>query len=304
MSRAIFVSGATGKQGGALIDSLLQENADFEILALTRDASSASAQKLAKKSPKIKLIQGDLANIDAVFDAAKKATTLPIWGVYSVAIGNKQADSELVQGKALVDAAIKAGAKFFVYSSIDRHGEASLENPTDVPHFIHKHKIEKHLIEQTKNGEMDWTILRPVAFMENFADSLLGRVFVTSWKMVIKEKPLQLIAVPDIGIVAAKVFLHPEEYKNRAISLAGDEITIERANEIFNKYSGRNFTETWRILCSLIMWGIKDFGYMLRWFHDVGYAADIEEVKRIHPDVKDFETWLLQDSEFASRLRK
>lgn len=151
---------------------------------------------------------------------------------------------------------------------------------------------------------MDWTILRPVAFMENFADSLLGRVFVTSWKMVIKEKPLQLIAVPDIGIVAAKVFLHPEEYKNRAISLAGDEITIERANEIFNKYSGRNFTETFRILCSLIMWGIKDFGYMLRWFHDVGYAADIEEVKRIHPDVKDFETWLLQDSEFASRLRK
>jgi len=86
MSRAIFVSGATGKQGGALIDSLLQENADFEILALTRDASSASAQKLAKKSPKIKLIQGDLANIDAVFDAAKKVTTLPIWGVYSVQV--------------------------------------------------------------------------------------------------------------------------------------------------------------------------------------------------------------------------
>ncbi|PKS06236.1 hypothetical protein jhhlp_006982 [Lomentospora prolificans] len=306
MSRAILVSGATGKQGGALVNTLIQENAPFEILALTRDATSASAQKLAKKSPKIKLVQGDLSNIDAVFAAAKEATSLPIWGVFSVqvAFGSKQADAELTQGKDLIDASIKAGVKFFVYSSVDRHGDASFQNPTDIPHFRHKHEIEKHLVEKTKNGEMDWTILRPVAFMENFTDNFLGRVFVTAWKVAIKEKPLQLIAVPDIGVVAAKAFLHPEDFKNRAISLAGDELTLEKANQIYKKHSGQEFPTTFRFLASLIMWSMKDFGYMFRWFYDVGYAADIEDVRRIHPGLKDFETWLLNDSEFANKIKK
>ena len=56
MSRTILVTGATGKQGGAVVNALLAANADFQILALTRDAQSASAQRLAKKSPNIKLV--------------------------------------------------------------------------------------------------------------------------------------------------------------------------------------------------------------------------------------------------------
>ena len=101
MSRAILVSGATGKQGGALVNTLIQENAPFEILALTRDATSASAQKLAKKSPKIKLVQGDLSNIDAVFAAAKEATSLPIWGVFSVQVC--RSDSRRVPGTTSIN---------------------------------------------------------------------------------------------------------------------------------------------------------------------------------------------------------
>lgn len=63
------------------------------------------------------------------------------------------------QGKVLIDASLKAGVKFFVYSSVDRHGEDSINNPTDVPHFIHKHEIEHYLIEKTKSTDMRWTIL-------------------------------------------------------------------------------------------------------------------------------------------------
>jgi uncharacterized protein YbjT (DUF2867 family) len=55
MSRAILVTGATGKQGGALVNALLDANADFEVLAVTRNEKSDAAQKLAKRSPKIKL---------------------------------------------------------------------------------------------------------------------------------------------------------------------------------------------------------------------------------------------------------
>lgn len=87
MSRAVLITGATGKQGGAVVNALLKANADFEILALTRDSQSASAQRLVQKSPKIKLVAGNLDAPDNIFSKAKEITKTPIWGVYSVQVG-------------------------------------------------------------------------------------------------------------------------------------------------------------------------------------------------------------------------
>ena len=87
MSKAILVTGATGKQGGALVNALLASNADFQILAVTRDTQSASATKLAQKSPKIKLVSGNLDNPDDIFKRAKEIASVPVWGVFSVQVG-------------------------------------------------------------------------------------------------------------------------------------------------------------------------------------------------------------------------
>lgn len=85
-SRAILVTGATGKQGGSLIDALLKAKAPFEILALTRDAQSQSSQNLLQKSPSIKLIIGNLDAADEIFKKAKETTKTPIWGVFGVQV--------------------------------------------------------------------------------------------------------------------------------------------------------------------------------------------------------------------------
>jgi uncharacterized protein YbjT (DUF2867 family) len=69
-SRALLITGATGKQGGSVINALLKADAPFEILAVTRNAQSASAQKLLQKSPKIKLVTGDFSAINDIFRKA------------------------------------------------------------------------------------------------------------------------------------------------------------------------------------------------------------------------------------------
>lgn len=86
MSKALLITGATGKQGGSTINALLKANADFEIIALTRNAKSASAQKLQAKSSNIKLITGNLDDLEDIFQKAKEVTALPIWGVFSVQV--------------------------------------------------------------------------------------------------------------------------------------------------------------------------------------------------------------------------
>jgi nucleoside-diphosphate-sugar epimerase len=85
-SKALLITGATGKQGSAVINALLKANSDFEIIALTRNTKSPSAQSLQQKSPKIKLISGNLDELDDVFRKAQQAAGKPIWGVFSVQV--------------------------------------------------------------------------------------------------------------------------------------------------------------------------------------------------------------------------
>ncbi|EED18341.1 nucleoside-diphosphate-sugar epimerase family protein [Talaromyces stipitatus ATCC 10500] len=295
---AVLITGATGKQGGALIRSLILRKAPFEILAVTRNPTSASAQKLANLSPNIKLVEGDLGNPGVIFQNAQRLTASLIWGVYSVqaAIGNNAEES---QGKALIDESIKQKVKFFVYSSVDRGGkDRSFTNPTNIPHFIKKHNIEHHLVDRTKDGSMDWVILRPTAFYENLTPDFLGKVFTTCFKIALTGKPLQLVATSDIGFFGADAFMHPEQYKGKAVSLAGDELTFDGMKSIFEQRTGLPLPTTFRPVCSFFMAMMKDMGYMFKWLRDEGYGADISSIRALNPEMKDFATWLEKESGF------
>ena len=188
-----------------------------------------------------------------------------------------------------------------MYSSVDRGGEKSDRNPTPVPHFRFKHEIEKHLIEKAKGTDMQWTILRPVAFLENLTPDYFGKVFTTAWQMTLKDKPLQLIATSDIGFFAAAAFMNPEDSKNHAFSLAGDELTFEQMSEIFKKLTGKDVPTTFRIPIWLMMAAVKEIGVMFKWFREEGYGADIPAMKKLHPGLKTFEDWLKEDSQFETR---
>ena len=181
MASAILVIGSTGNQGGAVINALLAapESLDMPILAVTRNTETAGAKALHSKSPsRIKLIKGDLNDCDGIFKAAK----VPVKSVFFVpipAIGPRmKIVIEEIQGKALIDAAVRNAVEHFVFTSVARYGDDSESTETDVPHFITKARIEKHLQEKAGKS-MTWTILRPVTFMDNVNTSFAGKVFCT-----------------------------------------------------------------------------------------------------------------------------
>ncbi|KAH6880549.1 nucleoside-diphosphate-sugar epimerase family protein [Thelonectria olida] len=301
MSRALLITGATGKQGGSVISSLLARNADFKILAVTRNSSSPAAQRLAAKSTRISLVQGDLNDTESIFEAAKKATSTPIWGIFSVqlpAMNKKGPIIEEAQGKALVDSALNHGVKHFVYSSVDRHGAQSINNQTKIPHFASKHRVEYHLIDKTKKSDMSWTILRPVAFMENFQPGFVGKVFATAWRDTVKSRGLQLVSTEDIGAFAALSFLDPERFAAQSISLAGDELTYEQLVEAFKKTTGGPPPVTFSLVSKLVLWLSEEMGTMFEFFEKEGYDADIPALRKMYPELKDLGAWL-ESSSFA-----
>lgn len=85
---AILITGATGKQGGSLIKNLVSREAPFEILAVTRNTTSGSAQRLARLSSNIRLVEGNLDDPAGIFKNARSLTKDPIWGVFSVQVNH------------------------------------------------------------------------------------------------------------------------------------------------------------------------------------------------------------------------
>ena len=297
MAKTVLITGATGKQGGAVVDALLASpNAkDFTILALTRNPASASASALSQKSADIKILKGDLDDCPAIF---KEANT-PIWGVFSVQLpfgGGATPDTEEKQGKALVDAALANHVQHFVYASVERHGAKGDTDPTNVPHFISKYNIEKHLEAQTDRGaKMSYTILRPVCFMENFTPDFMGKVFATMLKSSLSPgHKIQLISTADIGYFSAQAFIHPDDpgYRNVAIDLASDELDFDQVSTTFERVVGRNLPTTFALLGQGVMWMMADLGIMFRWIDTVGFDTDIGKVKKMHPKAMTFADWL------------
>lgn len=141
-----------------------------------------------------------------------------------------------------------------------------------------------------------------MAFFENLVPGFLGKVFATSWEMTLrKEQTLQLVATSDIGFFAAQAFLKPEEYRGRKVTIAGDELTYGQFRRIFAEKTGESMPTTFKLLAGAINMMVKDLGYMFKWFRDVGYRADIPALKQVHPELKDFATWLEKESQFKTQ---
>src|SRR6266478_1936502 len=149
--RTVLVTGATGRQGGAVVRHMLPKG--WKLRALTRNSSSHAAEELARQG--VEVVQGDLEDVASLERASRG-----LYGIYSVqdfwAVGAKR---EVQQGKNLADVAKQAGVEHFVYSSV-----GGAERNSGIDHWESKWEIEKYI---RKLG-LPATMLRPAAFMENY----------------------------------------------------------------------------------------------------------------------------------------
>ena len=312
--KAILITGATGKQGGSVLKQLATHasSSQFTLLAVTRNAESASAKKIKERHPDTILVQGDLDDCEGLFTSAKTALRDAskddkIWGVYSVQVSmgpGVTVEKEVKQGKALIDESIREGVQRFVYSSVDRGGnDKSFETETPIPHFQSKYQIEQYLLEKAgKQGEtMSWTILRPVAFMDNLTPAFPTKVFMAALRDALKGKPNQWVSTEDIGLFGAAAFRDPQKWHARAEALAGDELTFEEMNGCFERATGSPVPVTFGMLGSALMWAVTEVNLMITWFATHGYGCDIKKLKAEEPALCDFETWLKERSGWAQK---
>ena len=271
----ILVTGATGRQGGAVYQQLQKKG--FKLRALVRNPDSNQARQLIGYGEEG--FQGSLDDPDSLMRAMDG-----VYGVFSV---QPYTANEIQQGVAVIEAATRQGVSHFVYSSV-----GSADEETGIPHFETKVKVEEHL----RSSGLQYTILRPVFFMENWK-----RAFGESIPNGQLQQPLsptatlQMIAVDDIGAFAALAFEHPGRWKNRTLSLAGDELSMQQIADAFNRVTARDVKYvqvSWDQFEKNMGRMGRELTVMYRWFEEKGFHFNIEEVRHEYPVTHTFDRWL------------
>ncbi|MCT9096274.1 NmrA/HSCARG family protein [Haloarchaeobius sp. HME9146] len=263
----ILVSGATGTQGGAVIDHLSSgAYGDFDLYGLTRDATSERAQGLATRG--VTVVEGDMCDADRMTDLCTGMD-----GVFCVTTFFEDGtDIETEQGTTLATCAADAGVSHFVYSSV---GGADRE--TGLAHFDSKYAVEQALADL----DLTTTIVRPVFFMQNLTANLHDEITEGRLPLPLdKGVALQLVDATDIGRAAAMAFADPDTFAGETIELAGDECTLTAMASEFADYLGIEVDPVYLPIDDYRAQAGDELADMFQWFNDVGYDSDIDELSR------------------------
>lgn len=277
-SRLVLVTGATGKQGGAVVRSLLSRG--HRVRALTRNPASEAAKGLAGQG--VEIARGDfddegslglaMRDVDAVF-----AMSTPFEG---------GPERESRQTWNLINVAHEVEVPHFIYTSV-----GSADQKTGIPHFDSKAVSERDLA----NTRLPATVLGPVYFMENlFFQQTLDAIRQGVYAVPMSPgRLLQQVAVADIGAMAALVVERREEFLGKRIDLAGDALSGAEVASALSDALGREIAY-FQVPLEMVRAMNEDFALMYDWFERVGYRADIDDLRARYPEVgwQRFRDWL------------
>lgn len=169
-----------------------------------------------------------------------------------------------------------------VYSSV-----GGAERSSGIPHFESKRRVEQHLTRV-----IPAFFVRPAFFMENFSQALAGG----DGELVLRfplpgAVPLQLVAVRDVGVIAAAVLTDASVVEGDAIEIAGDELTGDEIAARIGSRLGR--ASRYEALPLEALGDQQDLRAMFRWFAESpAYQADIAATRAIDPSLYDLAAWL------------
>jgi uncharacterized protein YbjT (DUF2867 family) len=274
----VLVTGATGKQGGALARLLLKRG--HRVLALVRSPDSAGAKELEQRGAE--LTPGDFDDPDSLERAMRGVDSVFAMATPFDAAG---LEGEVRHGRHLIDAAKLARVRHFLYSSV-----AGADQNTGIPHFETKLVVEQHLHQ----SGLPYTIVAPVFFMENF----VGPSFSHRLHEGVLSLPLpphtglQMVPMADLAAFCARVLEWPDEFLGQRIEVASDEVTGEQAAALIAYVSGHKLHYEELPLRDMRSRN-EDLARMFEWLQTVGYHANISLLRRDYPEVgwHTFEDW-------------
>lgn len=267
MTKSILVIGATGKQGYAVVQQLLNEG--WNVRALTRNANNEKLAALHHTN--LEIFQGDLNNKDVLVQAMTDQ-----YGVYSVQpIIKDNVEEELRQGTLIIETAEQQNINYVVYSTaggVNRNRTGS--------HFEALAEIENTLAASTLN----YTIIKPTFIMDNFlriATVEEGRIYIPEF--IAPDIKFAMISTNDIAKIVANIFKTIPKFNQKSIEIASDELSLNEVIEIFSSATSK---------LAIIQGSFTSETVDRSWLEEKGYEVDFDQMDQLNPERLHLNDWI------------
>jgi uncharacterized protein YbjT (DUF2867 family) len=304
--KIIAVVGATGAQGGGLVQAILNDSeSPFAARAVTRKPNSEKAQALAKQGAEV--VQADLddlASLKKAFDGCHGAFCVTnFWEHFS-------AEKEKDQARNLARAAKAAGLQHVIWSTLEDTRTLLpisddrmpvLQEKYNVPHLDAKGEANQYFLDEG----VPTTMLLTSFFWENFIHFGMGPLpgpdGVLAFAMPMGDVKLPGIAVGDIGKAAYGIFREGTAYVGKTVGIAGEHLTGQQMADAFSEAFGKKVqynavpADAYR---SFGFPGADELGNMFQFKRDFNEeycgARQLEVTRGLNPDLQNFKEWLAQ----------
>ncbi len=282
----VVVCGATGNQGGAVLDALLRRGR-LKVRALVRDPRRAAPLVVRG----VELVTGDLRDTDSLVRAfAGAAGVFGMTQPWSSDYRKADIAAELIQGRSLVEASSRAGVRL-VLSTVF----VPDLKPMGIPHVDSKIEIEK--TAQRLGNRL--IVVAPGSFLDN-----IGQPWFPVRKGKIRgfvdvDARVPLVACRDIGEAAAVLLENFDTYAGRRFSLVDGFYSGREICENLSRLRGGEpfrWSAPPRLLMRLFA---KEFYKMRTAFEEYGsrpisrqMADAVRETEELVPDHLTLETYL------------
>ena len=302
--KIIAVIGATGAQGGGLVQAILADSgAGFAARAITRDAESDKARALVEAGAEV--VAADLDDVDSLeraFDGA--------WGAFCVTNfwEHFSPEKELQQARNLAAAAKAASVHHVIWStledtrrwvSLDDDRMPTLMDSYKVPHFDAKGEADQVF----RDAGVPTTFLLTSFYWDNFIYFGSGPQkgpdgsYAVTFPM--GDKKLPGIAAEDIGKCAYGILKAGDEFIGKTVGIAGEHLTgaeiAAALSDALGVEVGYNDVPP-EVYRSFDFPGADDLGNMFQFKRDFNEdfvtARDVEQARALNPELQDLEKWL------------
>jgi uncharacterized protein YbjT (DUF2867 family) len=307
--KIIAVFGATGAQGGGLVNAILSDpNSEFEVRAITRDSNSDKAKALAERGAEI--VAADIDDPESMKRALEGA-----YGAYFVTFywAHFNPEKETHEAMHMAEAAKAAGLQHVIWSTLedtrrfvplDDNRMPTLMGKYKVPHFDGKGEADHFFTD----AGVPTTFLLASFYWDNLiyfgsgpkrgADGVLAITFPMG------NKRMSGIASEDIGRCAYGIFKKGPSMVGKTVGIAGDEPTCQQMASALTKALGEEVRyndvppDVYR---GFGFPGADDLGNMFQFYRDFEeHCCAVRNVaysRELNPGLQSFDTWLSKNAQ-------
>jgi len=281
MAPILTVIGATGAQGGSVVNQALKDG-KYKVRAITRNVNSDKAKALASRG--VEVVAADVNDEQSLTKAFEGSTAIyaitDFFEPFAAGGPEKAMKVELEQGKKLADAAAKTSTlKHLIWSTLP-NGRKISNGKYVVPHFDAKNKIDDY-IKSKADLYAKTTFLWVTFYAQNYQFPMYTPNLLKSAGKYLQLQPVPptvpVISIGDIsknvGVFTSSILAQPQLTHGRYVMAHVEKTTIGQMLQDWSEVTGKpsvyiqtsleGFNEVWP------MWA-QEMGLMMKFWEEYG----------------------------------